>query len=69
MDLPNASKKKEAALARLEAAHQDILQDRWHMEGQDSEEALPTQVKLHLELQAITLVGLAKRELLFDTVF
>ena len=39
------------------------------MEGQDSEEALPTQVNLHLKLQAFTLAGLAKRELLFGTVF
>ncbi len=43
--MPGPSKKKEAALAKLEAAHQDKLQDRWHMEGADSEAALPTKVQ------------------------
>ena len=43
-ELSKASKKKEAALAKLEAAHQGKLQDRWHMEGADREAAMPTQV-------------------------
>ena len=42
--MPGASKKKEAAMAELEASHQSALQDRWEMAGADSPTAFPAHV-------------------------